>query len=452
MYEKFHIKQPPKIKKERERELLVQYFSDINRDRIDKYFDRVTNSEYLYWDKARYHFHDTDLKPEEIWFIIRKIRQVSSMITPISTPNEIRFSWYRPVYTDKYLREIDMYTGGFFLTEKTASAQENERQKYLTRGIVEESIASSQLEGADTASKYAKKMLTENIRPRTKGEQMIVNNYRVMRKIENEYKDKELSFYMLQTLQSDLVEGTLDKEFEPGEFRKDSDEIVVVYDNKIAHVPPKAEFVKHELNRLIDYANDDSDFIHPVIKAIQLHFWIGFLHPFPDGNGRLARAVFYWYLFRHNYWAIGYIPISMMLKRSQRNYTFSYIYAEQDGWDFTYFFDYNIKCILKAINSFTAHVGKKAAENEKLSEMINQRAPYLNKRQVFALKYLLSDSNATTSKNSYSVMHNVSPKTAYRDLKQLQALGLVNATMDGKVAVYRVTKDARELLKRTEEK
>lgn len=447
MYEKLYLVKPPKIEKMRAAELLVNYLANLNRDGIEKLFTKVSNDEYLYWDKAKYYFENQILKPSEIWCIVRQIRKISSVETPIKAENKMRFTWYRPLYTDKFLREIDMYTGGAFLTERTAAAQENERQKYLTRGIVEESIASSQLEGADTASKYAKKMITENIRPRTKGEQMIMNNYRVMKKIEHEYKDRELSLYLLQRLQSELTEGTLDAAFAPGELRKDSDGIVVVYDEKIAHVPPKAEFVRQELERLIAYANDDTDFVHPVIKAIQLHFWIGYLHPFPDGNGRMARAVFYWYLFRHNYWAIGYVPISMMLKRSQRSYAFAYIYSEQDDYDFTYFFDYNIRCILKAIDSFNTHVEKKIVENEKLGAVIQQKMPGLNQRQIYALKYLLGGANATSSKNSYSIMHNVTPKTAYRDLKMLRSLGLVDSKAEGRLVVYRATDKARDLLK-----
>jgi len=56
--------------------------------------------------------------------------------------------------------------------------------------------------------------------------------------------------------------------------------------------------------KLIEFANDENittGFIHPVIKAILLHFWIGYLHPFCDGNGRTARALFYWYLLKNDY-------------------------------------------------------------------------------------------------------------------------------------------------------
>ncbi len=438
--ERIKIEIPPEVKKEHGSKLLLGYLLGENRSAVEKMFNRVSNKEYLYWDKAKFHLN----RSGDAWYLIRQIRKISSVEIPIKSEKDIYFTWYRPLYTDKYLREIDMYMGGAFLADTTTTVQANNRQKYLARGIVEESIASSQLEGADTASKYAKKMLTEKIRPRNKSEQMIVNNYRVMKKIENEYKDRELSLHLLQTLQSELTEKTLDDEYKSGELRKDSDEIVVNYDTMVAHVPPKAEFVKHELERLVAYANDDSDFIHPVIKAIQLHFWIGYLHPFPDGNGRLARAVFYWYLFRHNYWAIGYTPISMILKRSQHSYAYAYIYAEQDDYDFTYFYDYNLRCILKAINAFNEHIEKKKLENEGVSVIIKTKYPILNSRQVDTLKFLASGNDISTSGTSYSVMHGVALRTAYRDLKALKELGLVFSYGDGKNVSYKIKTDIRE--------
>lgn len=438
--ERIRIEQPPKIGKEAGSKLLLSHLLSKDKAETEKMFNRVSNKEYLYWDKAKFHLG----RSGDAWYLIRQIRKISSVEIPIKAENGMHFTWYRPLYTDKYLREIDMYMGGAFLADTTTSVQNSNRQKYLARGIVEESIASSQLEGADTASKYAKKMLTEKIRPRNKSEQMIVNNYRVMKKIEDEYKDHELSLYLLQTLQSELTEKTLDSEYLPGELRKDSDGIIVNYDTRVAHVPPKADFVKHELERLVAYANDDSDFIHPVIKAIQLHFWIGYLHPFPDGNGRLARAVFYWYLFRHNYWAIGYTPISMMLKRSQHSYTYAYIYAEQDDYDFTYFYDYNLRCILKAIKAFNEHIEKKKSENEGVSRVIKTKYPMLNNRQVDTLKFLASGNDMSTSGTSYSVMHGVTLRTAYRDLKGLKGLGLVFSYSDGKNVSYKIENEAKK--------
>ncbi|WP_366511954.1 Fic family protein [Maribacter sp.] len=47
--------------------------------------------------------------------------------------------------------------------------------------------------------------------------------------------------------------------------------------------------------------NPKKNFIHPIVKASILHFLIGYIHPFVDGNGRTARAIFYWYLLKNGY-------------------------------------------------------------------------------------------------------------------------------------------------------
>ncbi len=401
------------------------------------YFNKTSNEKYLYWDKARFvrpligNFSET-----ESWILLRQIRRITSIPTPIKAKDGQFFTWLRPIYTDELLRKIDMHAGGLFLTEKDALSQNTERQKYLARGIVEESIASSQLEGADTSRRYAKKMLAENIKPRNKSEQMILNNYRVLQKIENEYKDQPLSFSLLQTLQMELTEKTLPEEYIPGNFRRDEDDIVVWYDQKIAHVPPEASFVQHELARLIEYANSDVPFVHPVIKAIELHFWLGYLHPFPDGNGRLARSIFYWYLTRHGYWAFAYLPISSVIKRSQHGYVYSYIYSEQDDLDFTYFFDYNIRRIVKCIDEFQAYIEKKSTENNLLVNNLQDVAPNLNLRQTNTLRYLVKNPSSYTTAQAHSILNGATIRTAYSDLKDLKNQGIIVPKKQGKTIQY----------------
>jgi Fic family protein len=119
---------------------------------------------------------------------------------------------------------------------------------------------------------------------------------------------------------------------------------------------------------LINFANDKLNsniFIHPVVKAIIIHFWVGYLHPFCDGNGRTARALFYWYLLKNNYFGFSYIPLSKELKVSKSKYAKSYIYSEQDDLDMTYFLSYNLSKIKLALDKFKEEVKLKFKENEK---------------------------------------------------------------------------------------
>lgn len=197
---------------------------------------------------------------------------------------------------------------------------------------------------------------------------MILNNYRVMSYIKDELKDERLSKESLIYLQSMLTTDTLENPLEVGRFRKDSDEIVVQdrATGILYHIPPTAAVLGREIDALIRYANDedDSGFTHPFIKAVILHFWIGVLHPFCDGNGRTARAIFYWYLLKRGYWGFSYIPISQMIKNSKKQYLDAYLYSEQDGNDLTYFLVYIANKTNQAFAEFKKYVNRKKKEQK----------------------------------------------------------------------------------------
>jgi Fic family protein len=63
----------------------------------------------------------------------------------------------------------------------------------------------------------------------------------------------------------------------------------------VFHTPPPAAELPARLEAMCDFANSKTPdtFIHPVVRGIFLHFWLAYDHPFVDGNGRTARALFY---------------------------------------------------------------------------------------------------------------------------------------------------------------
>ena len=142
-----------------------------------------------------------------------------------------------------------------------------------------------------------------------------------------------------------------------------------------------------------------------------IHFWVAYLHPFTDGNGRLARLLFYWYLLKKDYWAFSYLPISKVIKKSKIAYGRAYIYSEQDDYDLTYFIDYNVKKIKLAIKDFEDYLYRKGKENAQMSK-ITKNNYNLNERQVQLLKYLSQKEDETTTVKSYTAIHGISKKTA----------------------------------------
>lgn len=409
-----------------------------------KYIFDVSEPEYLYWDKVKYKQTPPGLTHEEFWYLVKQIRKLSWRPTIIKAEDENFFSWLRLTYTDEYLHKIDMHTGGRLFATHEEIKDEN-KQKFLARGILEEAIASSQLEGASTTRKAAKLMILENKVPKDKSEKMILNNYQTMQQLDRDYKNKELSRELLFEIHAMLTKDTVDKN-EQYRFRKDSDEIVVHNDKFIAHIPPKEDFLKKEIDRLIDFANDKDShiFTHPVIKAIFLHFWVGYLHPFTDGNGRLARALFYWYLLRKDYWTFIYLPISSIIKGSPAQYANAYIYSEQDDYDLTYFFDYHIRKILKSIDEFNLYVNKITSENKQIDLMLGKEVS-LNERQKQLIHYLLSETaERYVTVKSHMALNNISRRTAYSDLKYLHDKNLLITQRQGKFVRYLVSNNLKE--------
>ena len=161
-------------------------------------------------------------------------------------------------------------------------ADEADKDKYLFNSLMEEAIASSQLEGAVTTRRVAKQMLREGRKPRSMAERMIFNNYQAILRIRDRQKD-DLSPQLLRELHSVLTSGTFDDPSNEGRFRQPDDNVVVEdsYSHDVLHNPPPAESIDGRIKEIGGFANRKSrPFVHPVTKAIILHFAIGYLHPF----------------------------------------------------------------------------------------------------------------------------------------------------------------------------
>ncbi len=356
------------------------------------------------------------------------------------------FTWLRLPGLDEFLHTIDLELGGTlastFIDDSTI------RRRFISRGIMEEAIASSQLEGANTTRKAAKRMLSEKHKPANRSEHMILNNYRAMICVEESLKSQPVNMTMLLDLHRMLTENTLPPE-DVGRLRTKADNITVAdaTTGVIYHNPPSEDFLRRELPRLIQYANDEIDerqFIHPVIKAIFLHFWIGYLHPFVDGNGRMARILFYWYVIRKGYWAFAYLPISRIIKTSPAQYRDAYVYSEQDDNDLTYFLDYNIKKLAQAKSVFEAYAKRKTEENRRMTRMAREEYG-LNDRQIQLLRYLHKNPNAATSIRTHARVYDISQVTARKDLEGLEKVGFLSSKKIGRDRPFRGTEKTAEL-------
>jgi Fic family protein len=374
---------------------------------------------------------------ETLWNVIKTLRQQDSIKTIIKDVENKNFTWSKLDYFEELIHNLDLHTGGELFVD--SSKDKNTKQQLISRGVLEEAIASSQLEGANTTRVVAKKLIQEGRKPSNKSEQMIVNNYISLRAIEDEYQKTEMSMDILLELHSLITKDTKDDEDESPRMRIKNETIKVVdkATGEIYHEAPKISFVEKELEKLIRFSNNElgESFIHPVIKAIIIHFWIGYLHPFTDGNGRLARIVFYWYLIKNGYWAFMYLPISKMIKKSPQQYAMAYVYSEQDDNDLTYFIDYNLKKIKLALDDFKEYIDKKTKENVVMKKNVEEKYS-INFRQINLLKYFYGDEEARTNISAHMSINSVSKKTAIKDLKDLENDGFLESKKMGRQLYY----------------
>ena len=448
MADYFNLKKPNLAKINQEK--VVKILFEPRGQNLRDFIDSANEPEYLYWDKIAYKQPIvTGFSREELWFATKVARKFKSIDTIIKNEKGQYFNWVKLPELEKFFHDIDMNTGGELFILKS-DFDKATKQKLISRGVMEEAIASSQLEGASTSRRTAKQFLREGRKPKNSSEKMILNNYLTMQAIEEGYKNQKMSSELLFELHGLITKDVLTADGEIPRLRHKGEEIFVVdkASGIIYHKAPKMPFVMQELNRLIKFANDEAgdSFIHPLVKAIMLHFWLGYLHPFTDGNGRVARLLFYWYLLRNGYWAFAYLPISRIIKKSPIQYSMAYMYSEQDDNDLTYFIDYNIRKIKLAVKDFKEYLEKQNQANKEMNRAVKIKYD-LNERQIQLLQYLHGDPEERTSLKMHMGIYQVANKTAINDLRGLVSLGFLESQKSGRNVYYYITDKTGELFK-----
>jgi len=314
---------------------------------------------------------------------------------------------------------------------------------------MEEAITSSQLEGAVTTREVAKELIRTGRSPRDKSEQMILNNYVTMRRIVD-MKDQKMTPDLVLELHRMVTEKTLDDPEMAGRFRRPDQNIVVDdMEGEVYHEPPLAGELEERIQAMCDFANEKTPgyFIHPVVRAIILHFWLAYDHPFVDGNGRTARALFYWGMLHRGFWLFEFISISAIPRKAPVKYARSFLYTESDSNDLTYFIVAQTQVIRRAIVELHAYIGRKTAEVAELESKLKALRRF-NHRQAEVIRHALKHLYQEYTIESHQKSHDVAYQTARTDLLGLQAQELLGMEKRGKTMVFQVPHDLAAKLRK----
>ena len=384
------------------------------------------NNNYLYWDKIKYK-KINDFTPNEIWSTVKLVRSIN--YKQITFSNTV-FNYFNTDYIQKSLHEFDMNIGGYIGSQNIIP--ESDKARYLVSSIMEEAISSSIMEGANTTRKKAKDMLRKDTKPINKSEQMIVNNYLTIKHILKNKNDQLTPENLLQ-IHKLMCSNTLTNKNEEGAFRTSNDIHVVNYStSEVVHTPPDFTKTNQLIKELCVFFNSEKeDFIHPIVKGIIIHFMIGWIHPFTDGNGRTARALFYWYLLKKGYWLTEYLSISKIIQGSKNQYEKAYLYTENDANDISYFITYHIEVMHKAFESLKNYIQEKQKENLQIASFI--KIPGINERQAQILKTIFNEPECVFSVKEVQNRFSIANYTARTDLNNLVNMGYMEMISVNKV-------------------
>jgi Fic family protein len=320
-----------------------------------------------------------------------------------------------------------------------AIGDEGVRTQYRIDQLIEEAISSSLIEGAKlTTRAQAKAMIRDERAPTSHGEKMVLNNYRAMKRL-LEIGKQSLTLDDLLEIHSILGEDALDSPNAEGRLRTAHDDVRVedATSGDTWFVPPPASELDERMARLLAFANGETSgsFLHPLVRAIVLHFWLAYLHPFVDGNGRMARALFYWQMLRTGYDFAQYLSISGPIDRAPQAYHLAFAHTETDGGDLTYFLLNQLTVLRQATDELLAHLNDRAIRMRQLSADLSS-AESLNYRQKSALSFLLQNAHEGITIAGHGTSHNVSYLTARKDLQDLEAQGLLRRVRVGRADRY----------------
>ena len=402
------IELPPKI----DRKTLVNALLKGIDPNIMPVVDKV-NADYEYWDKAKYKKLPEGFTPQMLWTNVKASRLRST----IPVWNKYGINLCVTSQMQRLCHEFDMKFGSFWEVE--GDSKSAEKKYYLSSSLMEEAIYSSKMEGASTTRIVAKDMLRKKKSPQNKSQQMIVNNYNTIQYIV-EHKEQPLTEELLLTIHRLMTEKTLDNPEDAGRFRT-NDKVVVadMVEGDIIYTPPSFQEIPEFVESLCNFFNNDNPrtFIHPIIRGIIVHFMLAFMHPFVDGNGRTARALFYWYMLKEGYKLTEYMSISRVIAKSKANYEKAFRYVENDGNDVGYFVAYNLGALEKSFQQLRDYIQRKQREKRAASSFM--MAGNINQRQALILQRLKEEPDTIFTVKDVQEQFSVSSMTARKDLADL---------------------------------
>jgi len=398
-----------------------------------EYFDFLNSSLWINYTQQRY------LTPDEIKYRLQQqgksqadwpsmskeivATRKTGSITLFFKSIEPKFWFYPADVIHKKINDIEKLGKDLFDQINKNASFKNE---FLLDSAIEEAITSAIYEGAHSTRAQAEQLIASGQRPKNKDEWMLINNFNAMKWVKDN-QHSELSNDVIRRLHQIVTENTLDGDdvnFQ-GKFRNDT--VFVGPHEGIAH-----DKIETALNEMIQLATNSPRYFHPLLKGILVHYFMGYIHPFFDGNGRTARALFYFKSIRNQLNYIELLSVSAYLRVHGEQYENSFVKVKENEFDLTYFIDFCLDSILSALQE----VSRKVNYLLKMTDLKDRFE--LSQTQIGLLQRMALHKFRTIDIEEYAQRISKSREFARQELKHLLELNLVSEIKVSKKLVYKV--------------
>ena len=183
----------------------------------------------------------------------------------------------------------------------------------------------------------------------------------------------------------------------------------------IHYEAPPADRLNQEIDYFLEYINEDNT-VNPIIKAAVAHFWFVSIHPFADGNGRIARAISEMLLARSEDTNHRYYSLSTEIINSRNEYYEVLEYCQKSPTDITRFLEYFLKTMQKAIEKAESEINKAIPKTKFWDSM---KLVPLNGRQIKLINRLQDGFEGKLTTEKWAKIAKCSHSTALRDINDL---------------------------------
>ncbi len=293
--------------------------------------------------------------------------------------------------------------------------------------LIKSTHYSTSIEGNPLNLDEVKTLISENQKPTTKAEQEVLNYFNVLNHLNN-YSDKIITKNTILSIHKDLTKDLLrDPEYE-GKFRDRQVIVGNLHTKKINHIPPAPYKVPSLVEELLNWLNNSTDDLYPVIIAGILHYELVRIHPFIDGNGRTSRLMATLILSTHKFNIDNYFTLDEYYNQDRQAYVDALNSADKNH-DLTNWLEYFCHGVLYSIDKVKLEVLNLSKITSKYDNTIE-----LTPNEISVLS-LIEEKKQIQNKD-IQMRLNISPQASYKIIRKLKDKNLIKSVGKGRNTRY----------------